>query len=177
MDVWIPWGIPLWVLFENPLEPHLVEFWGKGSMIYNLVKIYWYVGFGSYLISLLLFLIDCLEVVFSRHTNPPTGVKSMSILSPVNPEHIASEKLNESILPRLEFKKLEEKSEHITEKLYSTIHSHHSGFEIHMSSFSTKTSVTIWCRYNYSSNRLRVIVMFPRPTENISPPIFSFGGN
>ena len=30
-------------------------------------------------------------------------------------------------------------------------------FQIHVSSSSTKTSVTIRCRYNYSPNRLRVI--------------------
>ena len=50
-------------------------------------------------------------------------------------------------------------------------------FQIHVSSSSTKTTVTIRCRCNHSPYRLRVIVMFPRPTENISPPIFSFGGN
>ena len=42
------------------------------------------------------------------------------------------------------------------------IHSHHSGYEIHVSSSSTKTTVTIRCRCNYNPNRLRVIVMFPR---------------
>ena len=56
-------------------------------------------------IFLNLLLIIILEVVFSRHTKPPTGVNSMSILSPVTPEHIASEKLLEPILQRLEFRK------------------------------------------------------------------------
>ena len=58
------------------------------------------------------------------------------------------------------------------------LHSHHWGpIQIHVSSSSTKTTVTIRCRCNHSPYRLRVIVMFPRPTENILPPIFSFGGN
>ena len=86
MDVWIPWGIPLWVLFENPLEPHWVDSWGMDSMICSPVERFEFVGFGSYLISLLLFLIDYLEVVISEHTEPYTGNSMQRHLSPVTPE-------------------------------------------------------------------------------------------
>ena len=54
---------------------------------------------------------DCDDTEYARNPgpdilNPPLGENSMSVLSPVTPEHIASEKLIEPILPRLKFKKL-----------------------------------------------------------------------
>ena len=56
-------------------------------------------------------------------------------------------------------------------------HSHHWGlpnpceFFLYLNYGHDMKPIAWW------SYRVRVIVMFPRPTENISPPIFSFGGN
>ena len=104
-----------------------------------------------------------LEVVISGHTKPYTG-RSMSRLESSDPGTHCIRETNWGQLVRWVIR--------------YPLHSHHWGpIQIHVSSSSTKTTVTIRCRCNHSPYRLRVIVMFPRPTENILPPIFSFGGN
>ena len=108
--------------------------------------------------------------MFSRYTKPPTGE---GIACPSWVQWLQTYCIRETYWTNTTTFEIQE----VRWVIRYPLHSHHSGYEIHVSSFSTKTTVTIRCRYNYSPNRLRVIVMFPHPTENILPPIFSFGEN
>lgn len=112
-----------------------------------------------------------LEVVFSGHTTPP---HRGGIACPSWVQWLQTHCIRETYWTNTTTFEIQE----VRWVIRYPLHSHHWGpIQIHVSSSSTKTTVTIRCRCNHSPYRLRVIVMFPRPTENISPPIFSFGGN